>query len=62
MAYNISNGKKERIGRLLRVYADHREDLQEIGAGDIGAVLGLKEASTGDTICGPNNQITFGTY
>ena len=57
MAYNISNGKKERIGRLLRVYADHREDLQEIGAGDIGAVLGLKEASTGDTICGPNNQM-----
>jgi elongation factor G len=43
MAYNISNGKKERIGRLLRVYADHREDLQEIGAGDIGAVLGLKK-------------------
>ena len=57
MAYNVSSGKKERIGRLLRVYADHREDLQEIGAGDIGAVLGLKEASTGDTICGPNNQI-----
>ena len=59
MAHNVSNGKKERIGRLLRVYADHREDLQEIGAGDIGAVLGLKEASTGDTICGPNNQITL---
>lgn len=57
MAYNVSNGKKERVGRLLRVYADHREDLQEIGAGDIGAVLGLKEASTGDTICGPNHQI-----
>jgi elongation factor G len=57
MANNVSNGKKERIGRLLRVYADHREDLQEIGAGDIGAVLGLKEASTGDTICGPNHQI-----
>jgi len=57
MAYNVSNGKKERIGRLLRVYADHREDLPEIGAGDIGAVLGLKEASTGDTICGPNNQM-----
>jgi elongation factor G len=57
MAYNISNGKKERIGRLLRVYADHREDVQEIGVGDIGAVLGLKEASTGDTICGPNHQV-----
>ena len=57
MAYNVSNGKKERIGRLLRVFADHREDVQEIGSGDIGAVLGLKEASTGDTICGPNHQI-----
>ena len=57
MAYNVSNGKKERIGRLLRVFADHREDVQEIGTGDIGAVLGLREASTGDTICGPNHQI-----
>lgn len=57
MAYNVSNGKKERIGRLLRVYADHREDVQEISAGDIGAVLGLKEASTGDTIGGPKHQI-----
>ena len=57
MVYNLSNGKKERVGRLLRVYADHREDVQEIGAGDIGAVLGLKEASTGDTICGASHQI-----
>ena len=62
MAYNVSNGKKERIGRLLRVYADHREDVQEIGAGDIGAVLGLKEASTGDTICGRTSSNYFGTH
>jgi elongation factor G len=46
MAFNVSNGKKERIGRLLRVYADHREDVNEIGAGDIGAILGMREAST----------------
>ena len=41
MAYNSSSDKKERIGRLIRVYADHREDVTEIGAGDIGAVLGF---------------------
>ena len=57
MAYNVSNGKKERVGRLLRVYADHREDIVEIGPGDIGAVLGMRQASTGDTICSSNNQI-----
>jgi elongation factor G len=57
MAYNSSNEKKERVGRLIRVYADHREDLTEIGAGDIGAVLGLKNASTGDTICSAHDPI-----
>lgn len=59
MALNVSNGKKERIGRLLRVYADHREDVSEIRAGDIGAILGMREASTGDTICGPNDPIVL---
>jgi len=57
MAFNVSNGKKERVGRLLRVYADHREDVEEINAGDIGAVLGLRDVSTGDTICSANHQI-----
>ena len=57
MAYNVSNGKKERVGRLIRVYADHREDVEEIGAGDIGAILGMKSLSTGDTICSAHNQI-----
>jgi elongation factor G len=57
MAYNVSTGKKERIGRLIRVYADHREDVEEISAGDIGAVLGMKKVSTGDTICSAHNQI-----
>jgi elongation factor G len=57
MAYNVSTGKKERVGRLIRVYADHREDVDEISAGDIGAVLGLKNVSTGDTICSAHNQI-----
>lgn len=59
MGYNVSNGKKERIGRLLRVYADHREDVNEIGAGDIGAILGMREASTGDTICSPSDPIVL---
>ncbi|MBK7317048.1 MAG: elongation factor G [Anaerolineales bacterium] len=44
-------GKKERIGRLIRMHADHREDVAEIRAGDIGAVLGFKESFTGDTLC-----------
>jgi len=57
MAYNVSTGKKERVGRLIRVYADHREDVEEISAGDIGAVLGMKNVSTGDTICSAHNQI-----
>ena len=48
---NASKGKRERIGRLIRLYADRREDVTEVRAGDIGAVLGLKESFTGDTLC-----------
>lgn len=48
---NSTKGKKERIGRLIRMHADHREDITEVRAGDIGAVLGLKESFTGDTLC-----------
>ncbi len=44
-------GKKERVGRLIRMHADRREDVTEIRAGDIGAVLGFKESFTGDTLC-----------
>ncbi|MCE9646411.1 MAG: elongation factor G [Chloroflexi bacterium] len=44
-------GKKERIGRLIRMHADHREDVSEIRSGDIGAVLGFKDSFTGDTLC-----------
>lgn len=49
--YNSTKGKRERIGRLLRMYADRREDIGEILAGDIGAALGLKDTFTGDTLC-----------
>ncbi|MEP0806824.1 MAG: elongation factor G [Chloroflexota bacterium] len=48
---NSTKGKKERVGRLIRMHADRREDITEIRAGDIGAILGLKESFTGDTLC-----------
>ena len=51
MIYQPGKGRRERIGRMLRMYADRREDVTEIPAGDIGAVLGLKESFTGDTLC-----------
>lgn len=57
MAYNSSSDKKERIGRLIRVYADHREDVAQIEAGDIGAVLGFKNVVTGDTLSDPHHPI-----
>ena len=49
--FNPSSGKRERIGRLIRMYADRREDITVAGAGDIAAVLGLKNSFTGDTLC-----------
>lgn len=51
MVNNSTKGKRERIGRLLRMYADHREDVTEVRAGDIVAALGFKETFTGDTLC-----------
>jgi elongation factor G len=55
--YNSTKDKRERIGRLLRMYADRREDITEVFAGDIGAVLGLKDSFTGDTLCEAANSI-----
>ena len=57
MVYNSTKGRRERIGRLLRMYADRREEVAEIPAGDIGATLGLKDTFTGDTLCDSANQI-----
>lgn len=57
--YNPIKEKKERIGRLIRMYADRREDIQEVSAGDIAAVLGLKFSFTGDTLCDASNQIVL---
>lgn len=55
--YSSTKGKRERIGRLLRMYADRREDVNEVLAGDIGATLGLKDSFTGDTLCDAANPI-----
>ena len=55
--YNSTKGKKERVGRLLKMHANHREDIDEIRAGDICAIVGLKETTTGDTLCDENHPI-----
>ncbi|HEY8296923.1 MAG TPA: elongation factor G [Candidatus Baltobacteraceae bacterium] len=55
--YNARSGKKERIGRILRMHANHREDIDSIGAGDIAAAVGLGDTRTGDTLCDEKNVI-----
>ena len=57
--YNVAKGRKERIGRLLRMHANKREDIQEIFAGDIAAAVGLKTVQTGDTICDDKSPIVL---
>lgn len=59
MVLNPRKGKRERIGRLLRMYADHREDITEVRAGDIAAALGFKETFTGDTLCEERQPIVL---
>ncbi|MEO6920561.1 MAG: elongation factor G [Collimonas sp.] len=55
--FNPNKGKKERIGRVLQMHANHRTEISEVYAGDIAAAVGLKEASTGDTLCDPGSII-----
>ena len=55
--YNPIKGKKERIGRILQMHANNREELKEVRAGDIAAAVGLKDATTGDSICDPSKPI-----
>jgi elongation factor G len=55
--YNSVRNRKERIGRLLQMHANQREDIKEVRAGDIAAAVGLKEASTGETLCDPDKII-----
>jgi len=54
---NATNGEKERIGRILQMHANHREEIDEIRAGGIGALVGLKNTTTGDTLCDEQKQI-----
>ena len=56
---NTSTGKKERIGRLLRMHANHREEVQEIYAGEIAAAIGLKDTVTGNTICNEDRLVVL---
>jgi elongation factor G len=59
--YNSSRGRRERIGRIVRMHADKREDVKEIGSGDIAAIVGPKESFTGETLCDAKNQIVLET-
>jgi len=54
---NSSTGEKERVGRIVRLQADKREDVTEVGTGDIAAIVGLKGTTTGNTLCDPANPI-----
>jgi elongation factor G len=57
--YNPVKSKKERLGRILQMHANQREELKEVRAGDIAAAVGLREATTGDTLCDPQKVITL---
>ncbi|MGH8573543.1 MAG: elongation factor G, partial [Gammaproteobacteria bacterium] len=57
--FNPVKSKKERIGRLLQMHANSREEIKEVRAGDIAAAVGLKDVTTGDTLCTPNGRITL---
>ena len=54
---NSTKGKKERIGRLVKMHANHREEVESLEAGELGAIIGLKNTTTGDTLCVENNPI-----
>ena len=56
---NTTNGKRERVGRLVRLHANSREEVDEIQAGDIAAAIGLKDVRTGDTICAPERPLVL---
>jgi elongation factor G len=55
--FNTSTGRKERVGRLLEMHANHREDVEQIAAGAIAAAVGLKQTTTGDTLCDPDAPV-----
>jgi elongation factor G len=57
--YNSVKSRKERIGRILQMHANQREEIKEVRAGDIAAAVGLKDVTTGDTLCSPNSIIAL---
>jgi elongation factor G len=59
MVYNPRKGKKERVGRIVQMHANSREEIKEVRAGDIAAAIGLKDVTTGDTLCDPKAVITL---
>ncbi|MCX6045521.1 MAG: elongation factor G [Chloroflexi bacterium] len=59
--YNANRQKRERIGRLVQMHADKREDIKQCGAGDIAAVVGLKQTFTGETLCDPDHPVLLET-
>ncbi len=57
--YNANKGEKERVGRLIRMHANQREEIKEVGAGDIAAIVGLKDTITGETLCDEKHPIVL---
>ena len=57
--YNSNKGEKERVGRLIRMHANQREEIKEVGAGDIAAIVGLKDTITGETLCDEKHPIVL---
>jgi elongation factor G len=55
--YNSIKGEKERVGRILRMHSNHREEIDELGVGEIGALVGLKNTTTGDTLCDQSREV-----
>ena len=58
---NVNTGRTERVGRILMLHANHREEVQDVGAGDIAAAVGIKQVSTGDTLAAPDAPILLET-
>jgi elongation factor G len=57
--YNSAKGRKERVGRLLQMHSNNREDIKEVRSGDIAAAVGIKSVTTGDTLCAANNVVVL---
>ncbi len=57
--YNSTKGRRERVGRILQMHANHREEIDQLYAGDIAAIVGLKDTATGDTLCAENQPVVL---